>query len=149
MNGIVTSKSFAVFLAEPNDPLLILLRNEVQEMRAVANSLFERFDKELFLIDLHLHLRLLELLEHLQLAIRGLLLLLVLVFLDVAADMSEAESVDGIADETVDYESFDLRVGEVTTLVGRYLMEMAPQTAAKMHFLSLRKEIDCRISRLA
>lgn len=56
--------------------------------------------------------------------------------------MSEAESVDSIADETVDYESFDLRVGEVTTLVGRYLMEMAPQTAAKMHFLSLRKEID-------
>lgn len=149
MNGIVTSKSFVVFLAEPNDPLLILLRNEVQKMRTVTNSLFERFDKELFLIDLHLHLRLLELLEHLQLAICCLLLLLALVFLDVAADMPHAEPFNSIADETVDHESFDLRIGEVTALVGRYLMEMAPQTAAKMHFLSFRKEMDCRISRLA
>lgn len=63
--------------------------------------------------------------------------------------MSQAESVNGIADETVDHKAFDLRIGEVTELMERYLMEIAPQTAAKMHFLSLRKEIDCRMSRLA
>ena len=114
MNGIVTPKSFAVFLAEPNDPLLVLLSDEVQEVRTVANCLLERFDKVLLLVDLHLHFRLLELFEHLQLAIRCLLLLLAFVLLDVAADMPQAESFDRIADEAVDHESFDLRIGEVT-----------------------------------
>ena len=142
LSGIVTPKSFVVFLAEPNDPLLILLRDEFQQMWTVANSLLECLHKELLLIDLHLHLRLLELFEHLQLAIGCLLLLLALVFLDVAANVPEIESVDCIADETVYHKSLDLRVGKVTELEGGYLKEIAPQTAAKMHFLSLRKEID-------
>lgn len=100
-DGIVTSKSFVVFLAEPDDPLLIFLSDKVQEMRTVTDSLLEGLDKELFLINLHLHFRLLELLEHLQLAIGCLLFLLALVFLNVAADIPEVESVDSIADETV------------------------------------------------
>jgi hypothetical protein len=98
---------------------------------------------------LDLQFWLLKFLEYLQLPVGGLFLLFVLIFLDVAGDVPHVEAVDSVADEVVQYLAFDFGTRKVAILRLHYLLSIALQTAAKIHFLSFLTETDLRMSPLA